>query len=67
MYAKQEISSPYWHLVVGLIVIAFATRIPLLGSRIPLLGFLIGLIVMLAGLGALFMTWKSVYDESRGG
>ncbi|MEA1908500.1 MAG: hypothetical protein U9N43_05660 [Euryarchaeota archaeon] len=55
-YAKQEISSPYWHLVVGLIVIAFATRI-------PLLGFLISLIVILAGLGALVMTWKSISDE----
>ena len=59
-YAKQEISSPYWHLVVGLIVIAFATRLPLLGF------FLIGLIVMLAGLGALVMTWKSMSDESKG-
>ncbi len=58
-YAKQEISSPYWHLVVGLIVIAFATRI-------PLVGFLISLIVILAGLGALVMTWKSMYDGSKG-
>ena len=58
-YAKQEISSPYWHLIVGLIVIAFATRI-------PLLGFLISLIVILAGLGALVMAWKSMSDESKG-
>jgi len=58
-YAKQEISSPYWHLVVGLIIIAFATRI-------PLLGFLISLIVILAGLGALVMAWKSMSDESKG-
>ncbi len=58
-YAKKEISSPYWHLVVGLIVIAFATRI-------PLVGFLISLIVILAGLGALVMTWKSMSDESKG-
>ncbi|KAF5412257.1 MAG: hypothetical protein C5S47_01830 [Candidatus Methanogasteraceae archaeon] len=58
-YAKQEISSPYWHLVIGLIVIAFATRL-------PLVGFFISLIVILAGLGALFMTWKSVSDESKG-
>lgn len=65
-YVKKEISSPYWHLVVGLIVIAFATRLPLLGSRIPLLGFLISLIVILAGLGALVMTWKSMSDESKG-
>ncbi len=56
-YAKQEISSPYWHLVVGLIVIAFATKL-------PLIGFLISLIVILAGLGALVMTWKSI-DESK--
>jgi cytoskeletal protein CcmA (bactofilin family) len=57
-YAKKEISSPYWHLVVGLIVIAFATRL-------PLIGFLISLIVILAGLGALVMTWKSMSDESK--
>ena len=58
MYAKKEISSPYWHLVVGLIVIAFTTRL-------PLLGFVISLVVILAGLGALVMTWKSRYDESK--
>ncbi|MEA3324334.1 MAG: hypothetical protein U9Q37_04250 [Euryarchaeota archaeon] len=58
-YAKKEISSPYWHLVVGLIVIAFATKL-------PLVGFLISLIVILVGLGALVMTWKSMSDESKG-
>ena len=58
-YAKKESSSPYWHLVVGLIVIALATKI-------PLVGFLISIVVVLAGLGALFMTWKSMSDESKG-
>lgn len=58
-YVKKEISSPYWHLVVGLIIIVFATRL-------PLVGFLISLIVILTGLGALFMTWKSMSDESKG-
>ncbi len=57
-YAKKEISSPYWHLVIGLLVIALATMI-------PLVGFLISLIVILTGLGALAMTCRSMYDESR--
>jgi len=64
-YVKKEISSPYWHLVVGLVVIAFAIRLPLLGSGIPLLGFLISLIVILTGLGALVLTWKSMSDEPK--
>jgi cytoskeletal protein CcmA (bactofilin family) len=58
-YVKKESSSPYWHLVVGLIVIALATMI-------PLVGFFISLIVILAGLGGLVTAWKSMSDESKG-